>query len=124
MPLGILGALIGNITGWVVMGSITGLIVVSINGKGKDKNQIAQLGGGIGSLLGCVTGAMIGVRLTRNTDVEDTRQTMYYALGIAYLLNILDAATFEIDRKSISLQISPTYDVAQNGIGLGVSLRF
>ena len=120
--LGICGGILGSIFSFAIVVYITQAFIIE-----EDVHQVGQLAGAIVSIIGGIVGAIIAVRQSKNINIMDTRQTMYYALGIAYLLNILDAATFEIDRKnnnSTSLSISPTYDVAQNGIGLGVSLRF
>ena len=125
VPLGIFGGLTGYIAGWVVVGSLTSLTALAI--QGHDKNQTFQIGGAIGSIAGAVAGGIIGVDLSQNININTAQKTMYYAFAVAYLLNILDAAVFEIDQKLVtdsSLHISPIYDLAQNGMGLGVALSF
>ena len=71
-----------------------GLIMIT----GNEKIHLRELG----ALMGAIVGVYAGVKIAGaiSEDKEDT--------GI----------------PTATLQISPTYDVAQNGLGLGVSLRF
>ena len=126
--LGLTGGLIGNFTGFIIGGHVAGWMVAMISG-GNDENQIGQLIGGITGLIGAIAGGVLGVNLiSKSLNIETTRRVMYYAFAAAYLFNILDATIFDIDQKTlsknVSLQIAPTYDVANNGLGMGVSLKF
>ena len=90
-------AVVGGFIGFVVGGNLTGEIVIAI--QGHDKNQISQIGGGAIGFLGVLLGLKIA-ELLSNTDAEEDQAF------------------------APTLQISPIYDLAQNGMGLGVSLSF
>ena len=68
--------------------------------QGHDKNQISQIGGIAVGFLGVLLGLKIA-ELLSNTDAEEDPQAF-----------------------TPTLQISPIYDIAQNGMGLGVALSF
>ena len=89
-------AVVGGFIGFVVGGNLTGEIVIAI--QGHDKNQISQIGGIAIGFLGVLLGLHIAETLS-NTDADPQAFTP-------------------------TLQISPIYDLAQNGMGLGVALSF
>ena len=64
-------------------------------------------------------------------DLSAARTAMVWSLVAAYLLNVLDASSFEIEQeytpgyyRNASLDLNPIYDPLEEGVGLGLSLRF
>ena len=129
-----------------------GILVISLVGGGGLGWMIGDsigdgIGGGVGlfmgASLGIASGLAIGLMVAifnaigglgsrgnsvEQGDIASSQRGVRYALLSAYFLNILDAATFEIDQEWIpgqaSLEIAPIYDVANQGAGVGLRLRF
>ena len=118
-------------------GNTTNFLASSVVRDSKTKKKMSLGGkialGTLGALAGQFIGGLVGIAFIVQGDLA----TFVFLFPVAVVISIaggvagaiiaieLGSDTGDDDQAFAPLlQISPTYDVAENGIGMGVSLRF